>query len=149
MDDGFTRKRNRLRHYDYSQPGSYFLTICSREREKLFRDDNNSSLTHIGEIVEMHMLEIPKVYPGTAIEDYVIMPNHIHMILTIWSEMVPGISEIVRQFKGTVTKEACCKVFQKSFYDHVIRNDKDLYRIREYIMQNPKKWEVDQYYSDK
>lgn len=155
------RKQNRLTEYDYSRPNAYFITICTDNRRNLFwldvgaisNQSKNMQLTDIGTIVRRSIEDIPMYYPTITVDNYVIMPNHVHLLLQIHpdnngrSMIAPTISTVVRLMKGAVTKQAGFPIWQKGFYDHVIRNDKDYQEIWNYIEGNPSKWAEDQLYT--
>lgn len=153
------RKNTRLQNYDYSQAGYYFLTLCTKERKNLFwnvgatsgRPELEYQLTSIGSIVDREINGINSIYLNVEIDKYVIMPNHVHMILIITEEhgrskTAPTISRIIQQFKGSITKKIGTPIWQKLFYDHVIRNEEEYQKIYEYIETNPLKWREDKYY---
>ena len=154
------RNPNRLTDYDYSTPNAYFLTICTENRKNLFWKNvgaiidrpENVPLTNLGCLVRQCIIEIPMHYPKISVDNFVVMPNHIHLLLQIHTDadgrslIAPTISTVVRLMKGTVSKQAGFSVWQKGFYDHVIRNDKDYQSIWNYIQGNPSKWTEDQLY---
>ena len=154
------RKPNRLTEYDYSTPNAYFLTVCTENRKNLFWKNvgaisdrpENVPLTNLGCLVRQCIIEIPMHYPMISVDNFVVMPNHIHLLLQIHTDadgrslIAPTISTVVRLMKGTVSKQAGFSVWQKGFYDHVIRNDKDYQSIWNYIQGNPSKWTEDQLY---
>ena len=156
------RKRNRLKDYDYSLPGAYFITICTRDRRNLFWENVGASiarpqdviLSYYGRTVENAILAIPGYYPGVTVDHYVVMPNHIHLLLRIDADddgrpmVAPTISRIVQQMKGYVTKKIGISVWQKLFHDHVIRDERDYQKIWNYIEGNPMKWAEDCFYTD-
>ena len=156
-----TRKQNRLTDYDYSAPNAYFITICTDKRKNLFWTDvgaiidrpKNTPLTSLGTIVRRSVEVIPHYYPAVSVDHYVIMPNHVHLLLQIHSDsngrsmIAPTISTVVRLMKGAVSKQAGFPIWQKGFYDHVIRNDKDYQEIWNYIEGNPNKWAEDKLYT--
>lgn len=162
------RKNNRLEFYDYSQNGAYFITICTRDKQKIFWVDNksqnsvgavigrpNDKLNNIGLIVKFGIEQISVHYPNTIIDKYVIMPNHVHILMRIENDEIngrpmtaPTISRIINQFKGYCTKQIGYPIWQKSFHDHVIRDEADYQRIWQYIDTNPIKWELDCYYTE-
>lgn len=159
------RKKNRLQGYDYSRAGCYFITICAGERAELFWDmvaENGSigaacgrpPLSIIGLCVQEEIRNLTCVYDRVVVDKYVIMPNHIHIILCInpptngRPQAAPTIERVVNQFKGAVSKKAGFSVWQKSYHDHIIRNEADYRRIWEYIDTNPAKWREDCYYED-
>ena len=152
------RKPNRLPEFDYNTPGAYFITICTKDRRNLFWLDVGASiarpqLTAWGKIVANSIYEIPKHYPAISVDHYVVMPNHIHLLLQINTDIdgrpmvAPTISVVVQQLKGIITKQIGQSVWQKLFHDHIIRNDADYLKIWEYIDNNPAKWEEDCFYS--
>ena len=161
------RKSNRLRAYDYSQPGCYFVTICAKDRRPLFWAENVPDtgvgadiirprpikLSDLGLIVEGAILEMPRRYANVTLDKYVIMPNHVHILLTlgaqnrrIISAPTKSLSTVVGQMKRAVAKQACMDVWQKGYHDHVVRNDADYLRVWDYIETNPAKWREDCYY---
>ena len=160
------RKEQRLKNYDYSQNGAYFITICSQNRLCLFGKIENRKmiLNHAGMMIYNKFSEIAKIYPGIQIDKFVIMPNHLHTIMVIQHDSgttqgsFPTISEYIQRFKSLTTKLYIDgvkkgiyppfdnKIWQKSFYDHIIRNEKEYQNIWEYIDLNPYKWEDDKYY---
>ncbi|MBQ2941534.1 MAG: transposase [Clostridia bacterium] len=161
------RKRTRLKGYDYSAPGEYFVTICTAQKTHLFGEIKNSEmhLSSIGKIVNREILGIASHYENIRIDNYVIMPNHIHMIIVV--EQTEGINpfptikkydipNVFGKFKAGVTKivgnpfmhSAKKIIWQPSFHDHIIRGEKDRLKISEYINTNPLKWELDCFYND-
>ena len=161
------RKPNRLREYDYSQPGCYFVTICTKERRPLFwaEDVPDTSvgadiirlrpilLSKLGLVVEHAILEMPRRYANVTLDQYVIMPNHVHILLTLGdqngrmiSALTKGLPIVVGQMKRTVSKQAHMDIWQKGYHDHVVRNDADYLRIWDYMETNPAKWREDRYY---
>ena len=159
------RKQNRLPEFDYSQNGAYFITICTRGKQKIFWIDDKSQnsvgadiirphdkLNDLGLIVECAIEQITEYYPNTIIDKYVIMPNHLHILMRIENDefngriiSAPTISIIIGQMKRWVSKQIGYPIWQKSFHDHVIRNEADYQRIWQYIDTNPIKWELDCY----
>ncbi len=144
------RKPNRIPEYDYSQNGAYFITICTQDRKKILSqivgDDAHIVPEPFGTVVEKYIRNVPEI------EKYVIMPDHIHMIIrldngSMWASTPTDakpqhnrISNIVRSIKVLVAKEIGEPIFQRSYYDHVIRNQQDYDEIWEYIENNPRKW---------
>lgn len=149
------RKKNRLTEYDYRTPHAYFITICTNNRRNLFwmdtgamiHDPEDIPLSRYGMLVEASIKEINKHYPAVSVDNYAIMPNHVHLLLQIntdcdgHSMSAPAISTVVRLMKGTVSKQAGFSVWQKGFHDHVVRNDADYQEIWKYIEGNPIKRE--------
>ena len=145
------RKRNRLSNYDYSQNGAYFITICTKDRKPILStivgDDAHIVPKPYGRIAEKYICNVPEI------EKYVIMPDHIHILIrldngSMWASTPTSakessknrIASIVRSIKVLVTKEIGESIFQRSYYDHVIRNQRDYDEIWEYIENNPRKW---------
>ena len=141
------RKQNRLPDYDYSQNGAYFITICTQNRRKILSDivgdDAHIVPKPYGAIAEKYIRNILEV------EKYAIMPDHIHMLIrldygSMWASTPTNkIASIVRSFKVLVTKEIGESIFQRSYYDHIIRNQYDYDEIWEYIENNPRKWAIE------
>lgn len=159
MDKLVQRKNIRLKGFDYSQAGCYFVTICTKDKKKLFwkvgatfgRQLQKLPLSNIGEIVDLEINKINSIYENVQIKKYVIMPNHIHMIIMLCAESrrsktAPTISRIIQQFKGSISKGAGLSLWQKSFYDRIIRNEQEYQEIWQYIETNPLKWEEDKYH---
>ena len=152
-----TRKPNRLKGYDYSQNGYYFITICTINRHELLwcppvgARIARPSLSDIGEVVKKAIENISHVYKSIVVDKYVIMPNHIHLILIICNDhgramRAPTISTVINQMKGYVSKTIGYSIWQKLFHDHIIRNKVDYQKIRKYIDENPTRWEEDCFY---
>jgi len=151
MDKIPTRKKLRLPEYDYTQSGAYFITVCTHNRIEHFGSISSSStfkaafveLSKTGLIVEEELDTLATCYPGVSVGSYVIMPNHVHFILSISNNCSPAVSEIIRLWKRAVTKRVGMPLWQKSFHDHVIRNEQDYERLLQYIDNNPAQWELD------
>ena len=157
------RKQNRLSSYDYDQEGAYFITICTQDRKCLLSrivgggafDAPDNLLTDVGKIVEKNILSGDRVERIT-IANYVIMPNHIHLLLIVDAESsgtskAPSptnavIPHFISTFKRFCHRYLEQKIFQRSYHDHVIRNEQDYAKIWEYIENNPKQWELDCFY---
>ncbi len=165
------RRSIRLKGYDYSQPGAYFVTICTKNRKCLFGNvfDGKIILNDAGQIAQKCWSGIPDHYPNVILDEFVIMPNHIHGIIIInvgannHSPLQNGsqqslfrspsrtIGSIIRGFKIGITKwfrqnTDLYDIWQRNYYEHIIRNEQELNKIREYIINNPLKWELDEYY---
>ncbi len=175
------RRNNRLKNYNYCDNGFYFVTICTNDRQELFgairRGAISCARNEYGNIAKKYWDEIPKHYPYTALDEYIIMPNHtclagrqVHGIICInndqnghykrtqnivslrndFGQIIPGsLGSIIRGYKIGVTKwfrnnTDISIVWQKSFHDHIIRNDTSLNEIREYIRNNPATWDKDE-----
>lgn len=144
------RKSPRIPRYDYSTPNYYFITICTANRKCIFGKPNN--LNQFGIIAKDCLLKIPVINPDVRIDKYVVMPNHVHAIMVIDRDgLQKSIPQIVGQYKMAVTKkirsiELEKEVWQRSFHDHVIRNQERYELIWTYIENNPLKWEDDCFY---
>lgn len=140
------RKQNRIPNYDYSLPNHYFLTICTHGRKCIFGTPNRPN--RIGTIVKGCIENIGMRYPQVRVDKYVVMPNHIHIILVLEGKDPPSVPHIVSQFKGAASKQIRhiypgLEVWQRSYYDHVIRNQHSYEQIWLYIEGNPQCWEKD------
>ena len=148
-DDRFPyRKHPRLKNFDYSAPNYYFITICTWNKVCLFGSPDN--LNSRGKIAETGILQIEAHFQNTVVDKFVVMPNHIHMILALHGENA-SIPLIVGQYKSFVTRKIremgpSCKVWQTSFHDHVIRNQQAYEKIWLYIDSNPQNWNKDCFY---
>lgn len=155
------REQNRLMGYDTSQNGAYFITVCVQDRAEILwksvgancvRPDQPVPLSDIGEMIDREINKIKFVYESVAVDKYCIMPNHIHMILLISyvqngrTQFAPTISRVIKQWKGAITKQAGTSIWQKSFHDHIIRNEREYEKIWNYIDGNPLCWEKDCFY---
>lgn len=159
------RKSIRLKEYDYSQPGEYFVTICMNDYKCMLGTIINDEiqLNDLGNIVEECWNGIPKHFENIELDEYIIMPNHIHGIITICEcdnccrgEITsplhkPTLGEIIAYFKYQSTKlinkiqgTSGKRFWQRSYYDRIIRNEKELNNIRDYVLNNPIKWQYDE-----
>ena len=142
------RKHPRLKEYDYSNDGGYFVTVCVKNKEKLLGEpvlvNGKIKLTPIGETAEKHIKAINSAYDGVRVDSYMIMPDHIHMLITISGGMracrPTSLQTVVRTFKTMVTREIGFSVWQTSFYEHIVRDEKDYTDIGNYIKANPQKY---------
>ncbi len=164
------RKPTRLKNYDYSQNGAYFVTICTKDRKEILSKITSivgqglapaeNNLSAYGKIAEEQLLILPSRYNHLKIDKYIIMPNHIHIIFVIQNETAgaspcPTLSDIICSYKSLTTRY--CKklgfaghcLFQSSFHDHIIRNENDYQKIWQYIDTNHLKWKEDCFYDDK
>ena len=164
------RKHPRLSSWDYSRAGSYFITLCAENRRHLFSsvgrglapaEENNTEiyieLSQFGKILEEELKNITKRYPYAVIDKYVIMPDHLHFIITLsaGASPRPTVMDIICAYKSIATRR--CKqigymekrLFQTSFFEHIIRNQDDYNEILKYIRQNPANWYRDSLYSEK
>jgi REP element-mobilizing transposase RayT len=175
----YNRRSIRLKDYDYSKPGSYFITICTHNRVCLFGEimDGEMMLNDAGNIVKQCWLEIPNHFPHVGLDAFVVMPNHMHGIIILHENANVGennyshlhlptqndhhidlpkqnntfqlpsrlVGSIIRGFKIGVTKwfrihTKIYPVWQRNYYEHIIRNELELYNIRSYILNNPLQW---------
>jgi REP element-mobilizing transposase RayT len=189
------RRSIRLKGFDYSQAGLYFITICCQDRFCHFGHVENDAmiLNEYGQIAFDEWMKLPERYPNFELDVFQIMPNHIHAIIsltnpaavratlavapigntvspiansvahdTIGAGVNPaptgtGVSDIVGAYKSLVSN-GCLKIFksknemmgklwQRNYYEHIIRNEQSYQRIAEYIMNNPIKWREDKFYN--
>lgn len=154
------RKANRLKEYNYSRNGAYFVTICTKDKKHILSKIiggvgeglcalPQNQLTSIGIAVDKCINYITRKYININIDKYVIMPNHVHMIIklkeTCGHENSP-LHKIIGELKSYATYKFKQQLWQRSFHDHIIRNENDYLKIWEYIDNNPLKWELDCYY---
>ncbi|MDE5424139.1 hypothetical protein L3073_18145 [Ancylomarina sp. DW003] len=181
----------RLQNWDYGNNAAYFVTICTQNREHYFGDITNGimQLSEIGDMANKYWLEIPDHFPFVKLEEFVVMPNHVHGIIIInkpddgksndeqspvlnnnsqcrdtkfcvstdttyknkFGPQSKNLASIIRGFKIGVTKNArkihADFAWQSRFHDHIIRNDKSLHRIRDYINNNPSTWTDDTFHA--
>ena len=146
MKENLPRRKNiRLKYYDNSEEGMYFITICTRNRIKLFGEIETKEikLTKVGKIVEKSIINLEKIYNNITIDEYIVMPNHIHIIIIINEKNNLTISRIINQYKGRITKTIGYPIWQKLFYEHIIRNESEYYKIKQYIQNNIVNWKND------
>ena len=145
------RKKIRLQEYDYSTSGSYFITVCVKDRRRILWDfvgadiirPNNIRLSKYGLIVEKAINNISAYYENIFVDNFSIMPDHIHLIISSKDGRMisaPTMSRVVGQMKRWVSKEAKASFWQKSYYDHIVRNENDYAEIWEYVEHNPRMW---------
>ncbi|HPE94549.1 MAG TPA: transposase [Bacillota bacterium] len=155
------RKKIRLEGYDYSSAGVYFVTICVVNRNALLwnnvgancvRPNELPPLSDIGKIVDNEIQKLNTIYENVVVDKYCIMPDHIHAIIMILSDesgrtkFAPTLSRIIKQFKGSITKQIGFSIWQKSFHDRIIRNEKGYHEVWQYIDENPLKCQEDGFY---
>ena len=163
------RKTTRLKDYDYSSPGAYFITICTKDRKEILSnivgtgvpDGPQNILTQYGKIAEKHILNMTSFYDNLSVDNYVIMPNHIHLLIQIhYTDIKNGpprtsvptnsvISQFVSTFKRFCNKEYGENIWQPRSNDHIIRNEHDYHNIYDYIATNVIKWNKDCFYPKK
>jgi REP element-mobilizing transposase RayT len=170
------RRSIRLKHYDYSQAGAYYVTICTENRECLFGiiEDAQMKMNDAGKMVQNVWYELPGRFSEIHLDEFIIMPNHIHGIISIvgaplvgarisekdsaGTRPAPTLGDIIGVFKSITThsytkgviqqqwQRFSGKLWQRNYYEHIIRNETDLEKIREYIANNPLTWEADENY---
>ena len=162
------RKEIRLREYDYSQPGAYFVTICTEGRRELF--PLAVGATPCGrphparQLAETYLLKLPEKFPHIVLPKWVVMPNHVHILLCIEGETPPGghagppqqeaigwyktmtTNGYIRAVKAGILPPFSGKIWQRGYYEHIIRNDRDYLDVWTYIDQNPARWAEDEYF---
>jgi putative transposase len=179
------RRSIRLKNYDYTQQGAYFVTICANDQKCIFGNIKNDKmvLNDAGEMVQRVWNEISRFYNGIDIDHFQIMPNHVHGIIMIVGagpracpdnkKSVTGqphnykgqpqgvaptlsLSDIIHRFKTMTTKQYCdgvknnnwplfnARLWQRNYYEHIIRDEHELNHIREYIINNPATWDTDE-----
>ena len=157
------RKPTRLKGYDYSTAGAYFITICVKNRKELLSkiivgDDAlivpKNQISNYGSICDKYINNINNKYENVTVDKYVIMPNHIHLIIFLHGTMkasypTKNIKDISRSFKTMVTKEIGTSIWQRSYHDHIIRDKNDYQKIWEYIDTNVQRWDKDCFYTCK
>lgn len=153
MNNKPIRKRLRLPFYDYAQYGCYFVTICTHHRQLLFGEIKNGEmhLNSIGELVHQALFSVLNEYTKSQIPCYVIMPNHLHFIwfnqdnisLSFVVKMIKGRAGFAYRQYNLAHHYPLLPLWQRGFYEHIIRNDQDYERITEYIENNPIMWELD------
>ncbi len=156
------RKPTRMKGFDYSTNAAYFITICTHNRTNILCDIVGAGSARpkpAGIIAEKYIHKMVEKYENIAVDKYVIMPNHIHLLLIIdnngTADPSPTVSRVIGWYKYVVTKEICQtagsednRIFQRSFHDHIIRGEKDYRKIYEYIESNPSIWIEDCFYKE-
>jgi len=163
--DHSNRKLPRHPEFDYNTPGMYFLTICTENRRCILSDVSAYGskqspvikLTKYGHTAKKYIEQLSAFYSELSVENYVIMPNHIHILLNVQPNGPSGtpvptvqnsiVSRFVSTFKRFSNKEYGENIWQSRSYDHIIRDQEDYLRHLEYINDNPFKWESDKLYS--
>lgn len=170
FNDKYRIESTRIKEYDYSQEGYYYLTICSKDRKKIFGEiiDSKVVLNSLGKIIEEELLKSCDIRKEINLVEYVIMPNHIHLIIYIekileektthrsslqlknsnkksLSSFVMGFKQALTRRYRSIIENPNYEIWQSRFYEHVIRNEKSLFSIRNYIITNPINWEIDEY----
>ena len=143
------RKRIRIKNYDYTKENIYFITICIKDRIEILgkvEERNCINLTEEGNISKQNIKQIENIYRNVIIDKYIIMPNHVHIMLIIKNKTENSLSRIIKQYKRSVSKQIGYSIWQKSFYEHIIRNEMEYIKIKEYIQNNIANWKEDKYF---
>jgi putative transposase len=158
------RRSIRLADYDYSKPGSYFVTICTKSHTTVFGEviDYQMHLSELGEIVNKCWSEMPGHFPTIKLDQFIVMPNHIHMIVVIMDlngrgrvnptptvrsitlgDIVGGFKSISAMLVNMIRNTKGQPLWQRNYYEYIIRNENDLMEKRQYILDNPARWHLD------
>jgi len=165
MKERPVRKRIRLKGYDYSSTGAYFVTICVKDKHELLGEvvvgcdalgAPLMQLSKYGALIHKEIEDIHLYYENVRVDHFVVMPNHVHMIVAIYeyngaprasrptTALIPNVIGIL---KRKTNRAYGFNMWQKSFHDHIIRDDAEYHRICRYIDENPAKWTEDEYYA--
>ena len=162
-EEFITRKQIRLENFDYSSNGAYFVTVCVKDRMRILseivvgaiHESPAVKLTKIGEIIKCALEKTENKFENATITDYVIMPDHVHVVFVLSDknrairesplQKRSELSKIIGFFKSSVSKEIHktdqnLDIWQRGYYEHIIRDENDLFEIRQYIENNPRKW---------
>ncbi len=168
------RRSIRLQEYDYAQPGGYFVTICTHNHKCLFGEviDSEMHLNELGEVAAAEWRRTAEIRSEIVLDAFVVMPNHVHAVVFITDDppspskdALPralrgtghrSLSALVAGFKAATTRRAnillrkvVVPFWQRNYYEHIIRNEPDLDRIRQYVTDNPARWSEDGYHPSK
>ena len=164
---GPSRQSIRLQEYDYTSDGMYYITLCIQDRRQVLGEVKQGEMYQsvVGNIVQQAWLELPRYDPRISLDESIVMPNHLHGIVmfspisgraqgpaptNLLIRNPTSLPDLVQRFKSWTTRQSwktdCSlvgRLWQRGYYEHIIRNDKDLNRIREYIKANPANWDTD------
>ncbi len=171
MDRYPKRKQIRLKGYDYSQNGYYFVTVCTQDKGNVMGEINGGDMkiNEVGKMVEKWWLELANKYLNVKLWEYVLMPNHLHGIIEIVGagfprpkielgrgDRAPTLGNMIAYFKYQSTKDCrslgCMRLdrlWQRNYYEHVIKSERELNNVRSYIQDNQKNWKKDKLYFEK
>ncbi|PZV17051.1 MAG: transposase [Pseudanabaena sp.] len=146
------RRSIRLQGYDYSQSGAYFVTICTFQRQHLFGEvnDEKMQLNVNGQIVSAIWQQIPRHFPTVELDEFILMPDHLHGIIVISEQAEQSISlaTIIQNFKSVstrkinkITQNSGVSIWQRNYHERIVRSDQDLDRLRHYMLANPENWQ--------
>jgi putative transposase len=159
--DKHHRRSLRLKHYDYSRAGSYFITICTEERQCLFGEvvDSIMNSNDPGQMIRRWWDKLPSKFSALGLDEAVVMPNHLHGILMLRTahavESAPTLGDVmdwlktmttneyIRGVKGLGWRGFSGRLWQRDYFEHIIRDEEELRRVREYIRSNPAQWALD------
>ena len=139
------RKSVRLPDYDYTRPGAYFVTICTQDKQPLLGEILNGEVhyTELGILVQTCWLSTPRHFPNATVDAFVVMPNHVHGVLLLTDmrvEYIRPLHVVIAAFKAAVTRRAGTAIWQRNYYEHILRNEDELNLARHYIQDNPSRW---------
>jgi putative transposase len=146
------RRSIRLQGYDYSQSGAYFVTICTFQRQHLFGEVNNGEmqLNVTGQIISAIWQKIPQHFPNVELDQFILMPDHLHGIIVIseQAEKFYSLATIIQNFKSVstrkinkITQNSGVSIWQRNYYERIIRSDQELECLRRYTVTNPENWQ--------
>jgi putative transposase len=143
---GPERKSPRLREFDYTTAGAYFVTVCARSHACIFGEAVQDAirLSQTGQLVATCWLDLSIHFSGLALDAFVVMPNHVHGI--IWLSRAghaPPLPVVIGSFKAAASRVAQRPLWQRSFHDRVIRDEAELHALRQYVADNPFRWAID------
>lgn len=147
------RRSIRLQGYDYSQSGAYFVTICTFQRQHLFGEvnDGEMQLNVTGQIVSAIWQKIPKHFPNVELDEFILMPEHLHGIIIIseQDDKSHSLATIIQNFKSVstrrinkITQNSGVSIWQRNYHERIVRSDQELDRLRQYMLTNPENWKV-------
>ncbi len=147
------RRSIRLQGYDYSQSGAYFVTICTFQRQHLFGEvnDGEMQLNVTGQIVSAIWQKIPKHFPNVELDEFILMPDHLHGIIIIseQDDKSHSLATIIQNFKSVstrrinkITQNSGVSIWQRNYHERIVRSDQELDRLRQYMLTNPENWKV-------
>ena len=161
------RKPTRIKNFDYNTTGAYFVTICTKNSRQILShivgvdvlgDPKNVKLLPYGKIADKYINQLDEFYDNITVDQYVIMPNHIHILLLVYDNGSPrtstptrqtsAVSHFISTFKRFCNKEYEGNIWQRGFYDHVIRDREDYEEIKKYIHEKPIRWYYDELYTE-
>ena len=149
------RRSIRLVGYDYARSGAYFITICTHNRQCIFGDivEEVMNLNELGNIVRAHWQDLEKHHPNVEIDESIVMPNHLHGIISLdgrSDDRLKSISEIIRGFKtfsarriNKILDRKGTPIWQRNYYERIVRTEDELENVRHYIINNPMNWDTD------